>query len=301
MSHVHHPRIAIMAAGAFLLSAACSSGAVDSATGAGGSGENLGGGGGTGGEGRSGGTSSGGGSGGAGAGGLGGSDGGMGGTTEQDPPEPCSSVIALEAGSTYGGYTLFAIRRDAQAEPGDYSMRASEDEEGTAYVYRQDQLIGGFEYDAAASLEDNALQTIAFESLFELDVRSQSEPDLGALPESLFDGCHVVSIAEPESIAEGDVFGSFQLTELSLDPDAPSGTYTFYAASGNDGVVELRLDGATVDTLSYDWMTTVGGGESYTFVFQGVASLTITRLTGTSNLFGLADTLFDGLHLLTVP
>ena len=45
----------------------------------------------------------------------------------------------------------------------------------------------------------------------------------------------------------------------------------------------------------------IGGGESFTFEFPGVLDLTVTREMGTSNLFALAASIFDGRHEVTVP
>ena len=99
---------------------------------------------------------------------------------------------------------------------------------------------------------------------------------------------------------EGGTYGAFQIESLVLDESAEPGTYTFYAETGNEGTVVVLKDGKEFLTRQYDWMTTVGGDESFTFVFDGLAELTVTRPMGMSNLFALADSLFDGRHELTI-
>jgi hypothetical protein len=184
-------------------------------------------------------------------------------------------------------------------EPGSYSVRV--DGEGQGSVYMDDALVAEFEYDVRAPLGVGAQQTVDVPGFFEFDLRSQVAADLGGLGESLFDGCHFVLVEAAIQLVEGEVYDVILLEELVIEPDAPSGTYTFFAESGNAGVVELRLDGAAVDTLEYAWQTSIGGGNSFTFEFPGVVMLTVTRPMGTSNLFTLAANLFDGRHELEVP
>jgi hypothetical protein len=218
------------------------------------------------------------------------------------PPEvDCSGTTELRPGDTYGDYTLFAIRVAEDLAVGTYSIRVQSGNDGTAYVFEGDTLVEEFDYDPEASLEDNTLQTITFSDYFELDLRSQVHADFSALDESLFDGCHTIAVEGSSEISEGEAYGSILVEDLTLDPDAEAGVYTFVTESGNAGVVELRRDGEMVDTLTYAWTTTIGGGESFTFEFPGVLNLTVTREMGTSNLFALAASLFDGRHEVTVP
>lgn len=226
---------------------------------------------------------------------------GAAGADQGQPAGSCSATRTLEAGKTYGEYTLFAIRVDLELAAGNYSVRVPSGGAGAAQVYRGLTLVGEFEYDASASLEENAEQTIAFEGFFELDLRSQTRSDLSGLDQSIFDGCHVISVVDRAPLVAGRAYGPYLVAEVTVDAAAPSGTYTFFAESGNVGQVELRLDGVAVDTLIYAWMTTVGGGQDFTFTFPGVVSFVVTRSMGTSNLFGLADNLFDGRHELSVP
>jgi hypothetical protein len=225
----------------------------------------------------------------------------MGGESNGPPTAvSCQSTREVEAGGNYGTYSVFAVRVDLDIAPGSYSIWVESGDEGLAYVFRDEELLGEYEYDPTLSLEDNTEQTIAFAGLFELDLRSQSEPDLSALDESLFDGCHLIEVGAGIEIEANQSYGDFLVEEIVVDDDAANGSYTFFAGSGNDGTVELRLDGVALTTLDYPWQTTIGGGASFTFEFPGVLSLTVTRPAGTSNLFGLASELFDGRHTLLV-
>jgi subtilisin family serine protease len=141
--------------------------------------------------------------------------------------------------------------------------------------------------------------------------------ELGVLDAGHLDGCHqevrltttrsgesdehLVTLSERPAIVEGGVYGDYRVTELALDPSAPHGNYTFFAAAGNDGFVTLRLDGAPVATLSYIWQTTVGAGQDFTFEFPGVVDVTVTRDgSGTSNLYNMPESIFDGLETMFV-
>jgi hypothetical protein len=103
------------------------------------------------------------------------------------------------------------------------------------------------------------------------------------------------------TIRATEIYGAILVDAVVVDPAAPSGTYTFFAESGNAGQVELRRDGSAVATLDYDWRVTIGGGESFTFEFPALMSLTVTRSMGTSNLFPVAASLFDGRHEVVAP
>jgi hypothetical protein len=227
----------------------------------------------------------------------------VGGTEEQDPTqvETCQAPLPLETGRNYGDYSLYAIRLVPDIEPGTYVLKASPGADGSLSLSRDDTQIGEFQYDVDASLEDNATQTIVIEGYFELDIRSTAAADLSGLPDAMFDGCHALVVDAASVIEEGGEYGRFVIATLTIDEQAPSGTYTFYTDSGNTGSVVMRRDGEVVDTLEYAWSTTVGDGESYVFDFLGVVSFEVTRGMGTSNLFGLAEVLFDGRAELQVP
>ncbi len=233
-----------------------------------------------------------------GSGGGGASNGGAGGEDSGPPDIDCTTTKTLMSGSNYGDYSLFAIRVDLELSPGEYSVRTNN--RGTAYVYREDTLLEEFSFDPTLSLEDGTEQTVAFPNFFELDLRSQAAADLSDLGSTLFDGCHLVTVTAAEGIMEDGTYGPYVLEELTVDGSAPAGTYTLYAEAGNAGSVELRLDGEVVDTLTYPWQTIIGGGDSFTFEFPDLVTFTVTRAMGTSNLFGLADSLFDGRQEFTV-
>ncbi len=105
-------------------------------------------------------------------------------------------------------------------------------------------------------------------------------------------------VKTPGSIAVGKAYGKrahgYRVTALSVNRDAPAGTYTFLSSSGNAGLVELKRDGEVIDTLSYDWQAKVGAGKTYTFEFTDYLSLTVTkRGAGTMNLYAMPQSLFD--------
>ena len=105
-------------------------------------------------------------------------------------------------------------------------------------------------------------------------------------------------VKTPGSIAVGKAYGKrahgYKVTALSVNRDAPPGTYTFLSSSGNAGLVELKRDGEVIDTLSYDWQAKVGAGKTYTFEFTDYLSLTVTkRGAGTMNLYAMPQSLFD--------
>lgn len=235
-------------------------------------------------------------------------EGGAGGGTAEGPPEApnCASNPQIVSGRNYGGatnandYSVFAVRLSDDVPEGTYSIRVHDDDDGEAFLYLDDALVDSFDYDPTATLADFETQTLTFPGYFELDIRSQTMDDLSSLSASLFDGCHNVIISAPLPVQEGGAYGAYQIESLVLDESAEPGTYTFYAESGNEGSVVVQKDGEEFLTLQYDWMATVGGGESFTFVFDGLAELTVTRPMGMSNLFALADSLFDGRHELTV-
>ncbi len=217
------------------------------------------------------------------------------------PSEPsCSTMTNLQAGRNYGDYSLTAIRVDEDLVEGSYTLRAGE--AGTVKVYLEDgTVVAELAYDREASVADNTQQTVILDGLFELDVRSQSQTTLAGLAESIFDGCHRIVVTGTTSIESGQVYGGILVEAVELDASAPSGTYTFFSASGNAGQVEARRDGVTAATLGYDWTVAIGAGDSFSFEFPDLLTLTVTRAMGTSNLFPVASALFDQRHALVVP
>jgi hypothetical protein len=85
---------------------------------------------------------------------------------------------------------------------------------------------------------------------------------------------------------------------------APNGAYTFHVTSPTAGSVELRRDGTQVATLAYNWQTTVSAtdpGRFHTFGFAGYFDVTIRKAgSGTINLYGMDQSIFSGMHVLTV-
>ena len=116
------------------------------------------------------------------------------------------------------------------------------------------------------------------------------------------DGPSPQSFTPPASVVVGKTYGGariqkvhwYTVTALSIYDSAPSGTYTFYAPTYDAGSVELKRDGVVIDTLSYDWQTTIGEGSNYTFDFPGHLQLTIAKNgPGTMNLYWMPESLFN--------
>ncbi len=98
-------------------------------------------------------------------------------------------------------------------------------------------------------------------------------------------------------VTVGSVYNSFELLDVTFDVSAPAGAFNMYAPVGTDNpaTVTLRNGDSDILGLDYNWQTTVGI-VSYTFVFPGYFSITVTRAVGTSNLYGMPDVggLFTG-------
>lgn len=223
------------------------------------------------------------------------------GLPEGPPDVTCDRYDELVPGETYGDYTLFALRLDMDLQPGTYTVRVHNGTHGIAYIFADDAWIAEETYDPRTALELGTTQTIAFPELFELDLGFVSQADLSTLDDSIFDGCHTIVAEASRGIEAGETYGQILLEMLDVDPDAESGIYTFYTESGDAGVVELRRDGTAIDSLEYDWQTMIGNDNLFTFTFPGVMALTVTRAMGGSNLFAMADSLFDGRHEVVVP
>lgn len=220
----------------------------------------------------------------------------------------CTQHTQIQTGMNYGTnptdqgyhYSVYGLRRHLEAPFGSYSVRVLNAHNGIAYLYNGEDLVGDFAYDVNASLAEHARHTLRFEGYFELDLGSDRVDDLTLLDKSLFDGCHILTIEQAPQVVEGNLYGAFLIEALVIDSAAPAGTYTFYVESGNSGTVQLRLDEGAVTDLAYPWTTIVGPDQSFTFDFTGFLSLTVARQAGTSTLFGLGESLFDGRHQLIV-
>lgn len=221
--------------------------------------------------------------------------------TDSNGDATCAQITQLKPGMNYGNYSLFAIRVNDATAPGQYSVRTTDSQKGTASVFLDNVLIDQFTYDPTASLENTTQQTVAVSNLFELDIRSTTELTLGALDQSIFDGCHVVVISDFTEISAEEIYGPFLVEEFTVPESLESGTYVFYVESGNAGTVVILRDDVEVDSLNYEWTTSLGPDVSYTFEFQSGVILKVTRASGTSNLFPIAASLFDGRHGFVVP
>ncbi len=95
------------------------------------------------------------------------------------------------------------------------------------------------------------------------------------------------------------------------DGGAPPGDYRFVYVGPFDptetamATVLVCLGEGEVQMLTYPWHTTVSGqasGLSFTFEFPALFSITVMKAgTGTMNLFGMPESIFDGQHALPVP
>ena len=101
-------------------------------------------------------------------------------------------------------------------------------------------------------------------------------------------------------VVKGATFGGFVVQEISLQ-GAASGEYTFRQYDHADGVVHLLRDGIEVESLNYDWQTTISATVPYRFSFPGYFDIDIGKVGGgTQNLYGLKSSLFDGQRTLRV-
>jgi hypothetical protein len=217
------------------------------------------------------------------------------------PVPSCAGTTDLRSGATFGEYIVLAIRVAGDLAAGAYAVMVDGERAGLGHLFRDGERFGEFEFDASASLAGADEQTIVVPGVMEIDLRSDTLPDLTGLGDSIFDGCHLLVVEPRLSLSAGLAYGPFVLEELTVGAELPSGTYTFYTSTGNTGSVDLLRDGEVYDSLEYEWRTTIGSGASFTFDFSGVLQLTVTRAIGTSNLFGMADNIFNGRYEVVVP
>jgi predicted outer membrane repeat protein len=106
-----------------------------------------------------------------------------------------------------------------------------------------------------------------------------------------------------ETYGDG-VGGDYEIAAIWIDSSALSGTYTFEAIdeSGGGKAVNLKLDGTVVDTVSYDWLTTVGGTAGpYTFDFVDYLQLVVTYSVGSANLNSIPTYIFNDTETIVLP
>ena len=103
-------------------------------------------------------------------------------------------------------------------------------------------------------------------------------------------------------IAKGLTGSKYKVVDVQVAAGCSGGTYTFLSTSGTGGSVALFKDGVQQKTLSYVWTTTVGAGLEYKFDFgTSYFSITVTRAeSGTMNLYGMPEFIFDGKATLVV-
>lgn len=111
-----------------------------------------------------------------------------------------------------------------------------------------------------------------------------------------------ICIREPEQpapIMEGEVYNGFLVKSIILH-GAPAGDYTFRVYDRTEGRVYLFLNSTEITSFSYNWQTVVGDENPFRFSFEGYFDIDIGRSSGTSNLYGIGFSLFDGQKILHI-
>jgi len=112
-----------------------------------------------------------------------------------------------------------------------------------------------------------------------------------------------IELYPKEYIVEGGIFGSFIVKAINYH-GAPPGEYTFRqynAGSGNEAIVFLLKDGVEILDLTFNWLTPISFDNPYRFSFTGYLDIDIGRNgSGTMNLSGLINNIFNGQHVLQV-
>jgi len=132
-----------------------------------------------------------------------------------------------------------------------------------------------------------------------------------AIPESEQGGQTQGQVTAPSSVVVDNAYGDagsgrlyYRVTSLSIDQAAKPGTYTFFSLvpdSAAPASVDLKLNGVIVDTLTYNWQTTVGAGNVYTFDFPGYLQLSVTKDgSGTMNLYNMPESIFNDVETVVV-
>ena len=132
-----------------------------------------------------------------------------------------------------------------------------------------------------------------------------------AIPESDQGGQTQGQVTAPSSVVVDNAYGDagsgrlyYRVTSLSIDQAAKPGTYTFFSLvpdSAAPASVDLKLNGVIVDTLTYNWQTTVGAGNVYTFDFPGYLQLSVTKDgSGTMNLYNMPESIFNDVETVVV-
>ena len=124
---------------------------------------------------------------------------------------------------------------------------------------------------------------------------------------SLFIFCFIIHMnlqvfaLQGTEIVVGETYGSYVVDSMSTSGVEP-GVYSFYAEKGNDGYVKLYKDGIYVETLNYEWITTVTSKTAYTFNFSNGISIAVRKAgTGSINLYNMPSSTFDNSHLISIP
>ena len=125
------------------------------------------------------------------------------------------------------------------------------------------------------------------------------------------DGSSERPVTASSSVVVDNAYGNagggtryYRVTSLSVDQAAKPGTYTFFGLvpdSAEPASVDLKLNGVIVDTLTYNWQTTVGAGNVYIFDFSGYLKLSVTKDgSGTMNLYNMPESIFNDVETVVV-
>jgi hypothetical protein len=210
----------------------------------------------------------------------------------------------LERGSACADYELVEVLDDGAA-PGDYTMITDGPMGSVATLFRAGVEVASVPYDWRATVgpaDSRMAYLFSFAGFFELVVaRTGTEPgDLATVGQCLF-GPDAVWRVEGIPYVIGENYAAFEIVEI-VDLGAPPGEYTILAEAPDGFTAQLRRDAIAVNTVRYEWRTTIGAEDlDYTFTFPGYFDVVVRNaLTGTHNLYGI-DEMFDGRHTWTVP
>jgi hypothetical protein len=218
------------------------------------------------------------------------------------------STTFLTDGFECGDAFVLANVAHIGAYPGDYTVQANGAQGDTVELRHEGSVVDSVSYDWMTTIGAEGSgdeYTFTFPSFFELVVAKQGSGtrNLYNLNQCLFDGMKVLRV-EGEPMVAGMTYGPFVVVSVE-DLGAPSGDYTFLSNGAGGDTVELRQNGSVVDSISYDWMTTIGSegsGIEYTFTFPGYFDVVIAKDgSGTRNLYEINKHVFDGKTVYTVP
>jgi hypothetical protein len=235
------------------------------------------------------------------------------------PDAPGDAVTPLEivTGGTYGAYVVHATALTG-APPGSYTFNVASATAGTVWLRRDGTPVRSVNYNwqTTVSASDPGMYvTFDFAGYLSVTIRKAGSgtTNLYEMDQSIFNSAHYLLVAPGADgstadggtipITAGGTYTPYAVESIVLG-GAPSGAYTFHVTSPTAGSVELRRDGAPVTTLVYNWQTTVSAtdpGMFHSFNFAGYFNITVRKAgSGTINLYAMDQSIFSGMHVLTV-